>query len=76
MKNMTKQALSNYIKEAIVLAYQEQDPDSQSLLPLRVKLHSIRHVAMSLGALRAVSMEDVLQAGTWASPNVFLNHYI
>ena len=67
---------SNYIKETIVLAYQEQDPDSHSLLPLRIKPHSICHVAMSLKALKAVSIGDVLQAGTWASLNVFLNHYI
>ena len=54
VKDMTKQTLLNYIKETIVLAYQEQDPDSQSqdqyqeqdpdsqsLLPLQVKRHSM-----------------------------------
>ena len=68
MKDMTKQTLTNYIKEAIVLAHQEQYPGLQSLISLRVKPTSIRHVATSMGALWAVSMEDVLHAGT--SPDV------
>ena len=62
MKDLSKQTLSNYIKETIVIAYQEHDPDAQILGSLKIKHHSIRHVATSLGALRAVSMDDVLQA--------------
>ena len=76
VKDLSKQTLSNYIKETVVLAYQEQNPDSEYVRSLKIKPHSIRHVATSLNALRAVDMDDVLQAGTWASPNVFLKHYV
>ena len=75
-KDLSKQTLSNYIKETVILAYQEQNPDSQTVRSLKIKPHSIRHVATSLSALRAVDMDEVLQAGTWASPNVFLKHYV
>ena len=76
VKDLSKQTLSNYIKESVILAYQEQNPDSQAVRSLKIKPHSIRHVATSLSALRAVNMDEVLQAGTWASPNVFLKHYV
>ena len=76
VKDLSKQTLSNYIRETVVLAYQEQNPDSESVRSLKIKPHSIRHVATSLNALRAVDMDEVLQAGTWASPNVFLKHYV
>ena len=71
VKDLSKQTLSNYIKGTIILANQEQ-----AVRFLNIKPHSIRHVATSLNALRAIDMDDVLQAGTWASPNVFLKHYV
>ena len=69
VKDMSKQTLSNYIKEPIVLADQEQD--SQTLRSLQSKPHSIRHVATSLGALRVISTNDVLQAGTRGRYDLF-----
>ena len=32
VKDLSKQTLSNYIKETVILAYQEQNPDSQTVL--------------------------------------------
>ena len=58
------------------MAYKAQDADAELLRTLKVKPHSVRHVATSLGALRTCSMDEVLGAGTWASPTVFLKHYV
>ena len=75
VKDISKQSISCYIKEAILLAYQESDNSITDSLPL-IKAHSIRHVATSLNALKFYSLDDVLKAGAWTSPNVFLNHYV
>ena len=76
VKDLSKQTLSNYIKEAVILAYQKQNPDSQTVRSLKIQLHSIRHMATSLSALRAVDIDEVLQVRTWASPNVVLKYYV
>ena len=41
-----------------------------------MKLHNVRYVATFLSALRTFSLHYVLKAGAWASPNLFLNHYV
>ena len=41
-----------------------------------MKPHSVRHIATSISALRNFSLDDVSKAGAWASPNVFLKHYV
>ena len=59
----------------MVLAYSDaslQDTTS----PVHIKPHTVRHVATSLSALRNLSLEDVFKAGAWASPNVFIEHYV
>ena len=59
----------------MVLAYSNaslQDTTS----PVHIIPHSVRHVATSLSALRNPSLDDVLKAGAWASPNVFIKHYV
>lgn len=75
VKDIARQTLSAYIKEAIMLAYQSKR-DSDNDLGIHVKAHSVRHVATSLSALRHYSIDDVLKAGAWTTPNVFLNFYI
>ena len=75
VKDISKQSISGNIKEAILLAYQESDNSITDSLSL-IKAHSIRHVATSLNALRFYSRDDVLKAGAWTSPNVFLSHYV
>ena len=71
----SRQTISAYIKEAVVLVYLDaslQDTTS----PVHIKSHSVRHVATSLSALRNFSLEDVLKTGAWASPYVFIKHYV
>lgn len=73
-KDLSKQTLSFYIKSAVTQAYAAQ-PDTSSQSKIHVKPHSVRHVATSLSALKAFSLEDVLRAGAWASPDMFLRFY-
>ena len=73
-RDISRQTISAYIKEAVVLAYLDASVQDVSS-PVHVKPHSLRHVATSLSALQNFSLEDVLKAGAWASPNVFMKHY-
>ena len=73
-KDLSKQTLSRYIKEAIILAHKEVDPSSLS--DMSIKAHLVRHVATSLNALRNFSVDDLLKAGAWTSPSTFLSHYV
>ena len=73
-KDLSSQTISRYIKEAIILAHKESDPSS--LKDMTVRPHSVRHIATSLSALRGCSLDELLRAGAWASPNVFLSHYV
>ena len=72
-KDLSSQTISRYIKEAIILAHKESDPSS--LNDMTVRPRSVRH-ATSLSALRGCSLDELLRAGAWASPNVFLSHYV
>ena len=44
--------------------------------PSQIKAHSVRHVATSLRALKAVSLSDILRARAWSTPNVFISFYV
>ena len=73
--DISKQTISCYIKESVVLAYSDQSQkDTKS--SVHVKPHSVRHIATSVSALRNFSLDNVSKAGVWASPNVFLKHYV
>lgn len=73
-RDLKPQTISAYIKQAVVLAYSKADPDL--LADMKIVPHTTRHVATSLNALRHFSMKDVLQTGSWSSPNTFISHYL
>ena len=73
-RDVKEQTISRYVKEIVVLAHSNQDPES--IDKLVVKAHSVRHVATSLKALRSCSLREVMGAGAWASTNMFLSHYV
>ena len=76
-KDLTKFTISNYIKKAVTIAYASAKTDDWvGQKPVKMKAHSVRHVATSLAALKVSSMDDILRAGAWVSSNVFLSHYI
>ena len=72
-KDITAHTISTYIKEAIILAYASS---SNRTTPSAIKAHSVRHVATSLQALKCFSMTDLLKAGAWTTPNVFISFYL
>ena len=72
-KDITAHTISTYIKEAIILAYASS---SARTTPSAIKAHSVRHVATSLQALKCFSMTDLLKAGAWTTPNVFISFYL
>ena len=72
--DLTVTTISSYIKKAVLMAYEEADDDLLS--NLKVVPHTVRHVASSLKALRSCSLQEIMQAGTWASPNTFISHYL
>ena len=74
-RDISRQTISTNIKEAVVLAYLDANlQDTTS--PVHITPHSVRHVATSLSALRNLSLDDVLKAGAWTLPNVFIKHYV
>ena len=66
--------MAHYIKKVIQLAYQEASP--QLLENLKINAHSYRHISTSLCALKNFSLEEVVAAGSWSSPNVLISHYL
>ena len=57
-----------------MLAYANISPDLCK--SLKVKPHSVRSVATSLGAIKATSLDSILKVGLWSSSNSFIKHYI
>ena len=45
-------------------------------IPSQIKAHSVRHVATSLQTLKCFSLDDLLRAGAWTTPNVFISFYL
>ena len=74
LRDVKPQTISNYIKQAVLLAYKEAD--SPLLEELKIRPHSVRHVSTSLIALKKFSIDDVLRTGSWVSSNVFISHYL
>ena len=66
--------ISSYIKQAVLLAYNLVDDDT--VKATKVIPHTVRHVATSLKAWRFCSLNDILEAGSWVSPNTFISHYL
>ena len=72
VKDVTTQTISSYIRQAIILAYENSAPGLLS--DLEVRPHSVRSVAASLRAIRSSSLDEVLSVGTWTSTNAFINN--
>ncbi len=68
---VTKQQMSQWIVEAISLAYEARGLTS----PLGLRAHSTRAVASSQAFLKGSSMEDVCAVAGWSSPSTFIKFY-
>ena len=73
LTDISKQCISNYLKLVVQEAYEARAGDVP--IPGQVRGHDIRAIAASLKAMRCCSMDELLAAGTWVSPNSFLSFY-
>lgn len=69
-------ALSHYVRQLVQQAYEDEAQSPEALRELDMTAHDLRGVATSLKALTSWSLRDLLQAGSWASPDTFLRFYV
>lgn len=68
---LTRQRLSHWVVEAIVLAY-----ESRGLQPPEgLRAHSTRGMATSWALFKGTSVRDICAAASWASPHTFIRFY-
>ncbi len=70
-KAVSKQRLTHWIVEAIVLAYQARCLPC----PLGLRAHSTRDIASSWALVRGASIADICKAAGWATTNTFARFY-
>ena len=68
--NIKPQAIGRYITHIVAWCYETEG----EICP-ETPAHDVRKIATSLRELSATSLNDVLQAGNWSSPHMFLKHY-
>ena len=70
-KPVTRQRLSQWIVEAIALAYTSQGLQA----PTGLRAHSTRGLATSWALFKGVSIQDIYAAASWSSPLTFVRFY-
>lgn len=70
-KPITKQRLSHWIVEAIALAYSAKGLEP----PDGLRAHSTRGTATSWALFKGISLREVCEAASWASPTTFIRFY-
>ncbi len=67
----SKQTISNWIIQAITLAYQVRGLPS----PVALRAHSTRGMASSRALLSGVPFQEICDAARWSSPHTFIRFY-
>ena len=73
-RDITKNTLTNYIKQAILRAYRHSSEHDMQLSSCSV--HEIRSLGASVAFKYNVSMETLMQNCTWKSDLIFTNYYL
>ncbi|XP_051988692.1 uncharacterized protein LOC127648137 [Xyrauchen texanus] len=68
---ISKQRLSHWLVEAISLAYESKGVQP----PEGIRAHSTRGMAASWALFKGVSLQDICDAASWASPHTFARYY-
>ena len=68
---ITKNSISYWVKEVIRRAYEKGHS-----VPPKAKAHELRAVGTSLVFKKNLSINQILQAGTWKSQNTFTSFYL
>ena len=69
----TKGHIALWIKKCVELAYQTAGNTASSTKITNA--HEVRAIAHSMVAFSGASLEEIMEAGRWASSNSFLEHY-
>ena len=72
--DIQRATISSWIKQTVILAYQESDLETQKLS--KVKAHDVRSMAASLAFKGGVSLDQILGACFWKSHTTFTNFYL
>ena len=72
--DILRATISSWIKQTVILAYQESDLETQKLS--RVKAHDVRSMAASLAFKGGVSLDQILGACFWKLHTTFTNFYL
>ena len=70
-KALSKQRLSNWIVEAVSIAYSSRG----LLLPQGVRAHSTRGMAASWALFNGVCVSDICATASWSPPHAFVRFY-
>jgi len=73
-KSVGKNTLSGWVRKLIRYCYDNVNQKAAQLVGVRA--HDLRGMAASLAFEGSAEMEDILRAGSWASPNTFISHYM
>ena len=69
-------SISRWIESVISQAYEEKGEDTELIKALAIRAHEVRAMATSLVRLQGASLQEVMQAGRWASGGTFTKHYL
>jgi hypothetical protein len=67
---MRPQSVARYISFLVGWCYEQE-----GLTAPTARGHDVRKVATALRELNSTSLSELLKAGSWATPGVFLKHY-
>ena len=73
-KAIHKNTLSGWVRHTIQYCYEHATDGSARLVNARA--HDLRGMATTLAFQGSAEMEDILQAGSWTTPNTFISHYL
>ena len=68
--NLKPQAVGRYITFLVAKCYKSRETEVG-----KVRAHDVRKIATSLRDLTSTALSDVLEAGRWTTPHMFLRHY-
>ena len=73
-RDITKNTLTNYIKQAILRAYKSSS--DQDITLSNCSVHEVRRLGTSIAFKYNVSLEKLMQNCTWSSDLIFSNYYL
>ena len=73
-KPVHKNTLSSWVRQTIKYCYKNASERNANLVSARA--HDLRGMATTLAFGGSAEMEDILQAGSWTTPNTFISHYL